>query len=68
MGKMNLKYSNAVVIDYTNWKGARRKRQIIPMSLTLGANDYHPDEQWLLSAMDLEDGYAVKTFTVEMQE
>jgi len=62
---MNLKYSNEVIIDYTNWKGVRRPRRILPMGIKLAHNEYHPEEQWLLEAMDLEDGYTVKTFSLK---
>jgi hypothetical protein len=47
-----------VEIDYTNWKGERRLRKIIPQpnSLYEGSNDYHPEKQWLFNAIDTEDG------------
>jgi hypothetical protein len=62
---MDQKYSNEVVIDYTNWKGVRRLRKILPMTISFGHNQYHPEEQWLLEAMDLEDNYAVKSFSLK---
>ena len=63
--EMIFKFSNEVIIDYTNWKGARRPRKIIPMGIRFTHNEYHPEEQWLLEAMDLEDNYAVKTFSLK---
>jgi predicted DNA-binding transcriptional regulator YafY len=60
-----MKFSNAVSIDYTNWKGARRVRKILPMSILFGSNQYHPGEQWLLEAADLEDNDAIKTFSMK---
>ena len=60
-----MKYRNSVKIDYTNWKGVRRVRRIIPMSLSYGSTQYHPDEQWLMEAMDLEDNHSIKTFAVK---
>jgi hypothetical protein len=41
-------------IDYTNHKGQRRIRPIFPTKLIWGATEYHPKEQWLLEAIDLE--------------
>ena len=47
--------SELVIIDYTNWRGERRKRKVYPLSLRMGATKWHPETQWLLSAMDMED-------------
>jgi predicted DNA-binding transcriptional regulator YafY len=43
-----------VVIDYTNWRGERSKRRIQPLRITFGNNEWHPDKQWLLKAIDLD--------------
>lgn len=43
-----------VRIDYTNWRGERRKRDVLPMSIYWGSTSYHPKNQWLLRAIDLE--------------
>ena len=43
-----------VRITYTNWKGETAKRLIRPIELWFGATEYHPDEQWLLRALDIE--------------
>lgn len=54
-----------VVIDYTNWKGNRRERPIRPVKILFGINDkYHPERQWLLEAVDLDDNHLVVTETV----
>lgn len=53
--KINVKHQMFVEIDYTNWRGERRKRLINPVSLTWGASKYHEGNQWLLLAMDCED-------------
>ena len=45
-----------VEIDYTNWRGERRKRILLPMTLMWGVSQYHKGDQWLLLAMDCEDG------------
>lgn len=43
-----------VHIVYTNWKGETAERTIVPIELWYGATDYHPEEQWLLRALDIE--------------
>ncbi len=50
--------AKTIVIDYTNWRGERRFRPAIPIegSLWFGCNDYHPQDQWFLRAVDPEDG------------
>jgi len=49
--------TEAVVIDYTNWKGNRRFRRIVPKpnGLEFRSNQFHPTKQWLLEAFDLDD-------------
>lgn len=42
-------------IEYTNWKGTTRKRSIIPLELEYGKTKFHPEEQWLVKAVDCED-------------
>ena len=42
-----------VEIDYTNWRGERFKRRIIPKRLIWGHNEWHTESQWLLNAFDL---------------
>ena len=41
-----------VIIDYTNWRGERRKRSIQPISIRYDSTEWHPEKQWLLTAMD----------------
>lgn len=43
-----------VTIEYTNYKGVTATRRIIPKKLWFGATEYHPQEQWLLRAYDLD--------------
>lgn len=43
-----------VRIVYTNWKGETAERAIRPIELWYGATEYHPEEQWLLRALDIE--------------
>lgn len=45
-----------VYIDYTNYRGQRRWRPIIPKGVVWSVNNaYHPEPQWLLDATDIED-------------
>ena len=53
-----------VIIDYTNWRGERRKREIIPYRIDFENTEWHPDTQWLLEAFDCEDG-EVKQFAMK---
>jgi predicted DNA-binding transcriptional regulator YafY len=41
-------------IVYTNYRGDINERRIHPLKLYWGSNEYHPKEQWLVSAMDLD--------------
>lgn len=43
-----------VAIDYTNWRGERATRLIRPLRIEYGSNEWHPEEQWFLVAIDLE--------------
>lgn len=55
----------AILIDYTNWKGVRKQRWITPLNHCLwwGSTEWHKEEQWLLRAIDGEDG-KVKDFAL----
>lgn len=44
-----------VIVDYTNHAGNRRERRIAPpFKLSFGSNEWHPEQQWLLRAWDVE--------------
>ena len=43
-----------VIIDYTNHRGERRKRKILPHNIGFKATEWHPEMQWVLSAYDFE--------------
>lgn len=46
--------SEQVEIVYTNYKGKTAIRKIIPNSIRFGSTSWHPEEQWLLSAHDVD--------------
>lgn len=54
----------AVIIDYTNWEGVRRERRVIPFRIEFGHTEFHPQDQWLLSAYDTEK-HEVRTFAMK---
>lgn len=47
-----------VLIDYTNWRGERRWRRIVPQSVQFENSEWHPETQWILHAVDIEEGAA----------
>lgn len=44
----------AVTLDYTNYRGERRKRRVTPHGMYWGQTDWHPELQWLLIVFDEE--------------
>jgi len=55
---------HAVSIVYTNYKGQTALRQVVPKRIWFGKTDWHPEEQWLLDAFDIEKG-ADRSFAVK---
>lgn len=54
---LNLSQAEAgrrVTLDYTNWRGERRKRNVQPICLSFGSNRWHNEPQWILQAFDLD--------------
>lgn len=45
-----------VMIEYTNWRGEKSTRKIIPEKIYFGNTEWHPHPGWLLVAFDLEKG------------
>lgn len=43
-----------VEIDYTNWRGERSVRRVVPERIQWTANKWHRELQWLLRAWDEE--------------
>jgi predicted DNA-binding transcriptional regulator YafY len=46
------KTDRVVIIDYTNWRGQRSQRRILPLSIVFKATEWHKEPQWLLYAWD----------------
>lgn len=55
-----------VTVTYTNWRGETAQRTIIPRRVWFGSTDWHPEPQWLLTALDVEKqadrDFALKDF------
>jgi predicted DNA-binding transcriptional regulator YafY len=45
-----------VIIRYTNYRGQTADRRIIPVCIRFGSTEWHPEEQWLLDAFDVDRG------------
>jgi predicted DNA-binding transcriptional regulator YafY len=56
--------AKAVRIVYTNYRGETSIRRVIPVRLWFGATEWHPAEQWLLDAFDV-DKQAQRSFAVK---
>lgn len=59
-----LKAGEEIEFDYVNWKGEFGKRRVLVYHILWGSNKYHPEEQWLLVAEDL-DKDALRTFAMK---
>lgn len=46
----------AIKIVYTNYRGETALREVLPQRVWFGATEWHPEEQWLLDAIDLDKG------------
>jgi len=53
-----------VRIDYTNHRGQRAERRIVPDHVEWAEVEWHPGAQWLLIAYDL-DRAAYRTFAMK---
>lgn len=53
-----------VTIVYTNYKGHTAVRKILPKDIYYGHTDWHPEDQWLLTAYDVNKE-ADRTFAIK---
>jgi predicted DNA-binding transcriptional regulator YafY len=56
-------YAAEVHIDYVNWRGERGVRRIVPQRLYVADLEWHPGEQWVLDAWDVEK-QAIRSFAM----
>jgi predicted DNA-binding transcriptional regulator YafY len=52
-----------VTIFYTNWRGEKDYRKIVPQSIWFGTTQWHSEPGWLLTALDV-DKNAVRHFSM----
>ena len=50
----HIKTNNAIRVLYTNYRGVTAIRNIVPLSLSFGATEWHTTEQWLLKVWDCD--------------
>jgi hypothetical protein len=60
----NLPEVQHVIIDYTNHRGERRERAIVPWSIKFKETPHHKPAQWVLNAWDVEK-CAQRTFALK---
>jgi predicted DNA-binding transcriptional regulator YafY len=53
-----------VTIVYTNYKGITSVRNILPIRIFFGGNEWHKEDQWLMEAIDIEKN-ALRTFAMK---
>ncbi len=53
-----------ILIDYTNNRNERAVRTILPYGMIWGETEWHPGEQYLLEALDVEKD-SLRTFAVK---
>ncbi|MCR5146860.1 MAG: WYL domain-containing protein [Clostridia bacterium] len=61
---MDFSDNKKVKILYTNWKGVTSYRNIVPKSVEFKSTEWHPEEQWILNAYDV-DKRADRTFALK---
>lgn len=61
---MEIENQQVVRILYTNYKNETGYRMIVPEKIWFGATEWHPENQWLLDAHDLEKN-AVRNFAMK---
>ena len=50
----NTEYTHILQFVYKNYKGETNNRIVIPYDIWFGSTEYHPKEQWLFRAYDIE--------------
>jgi hypothetical protein len=44
-----------LIFWYRNYKGAEGMRRVRPLRIRFGSSEWHPEDQWLMLAYDLEN-------------
>ena len=53
---IGVKNVDALTVVYTNHRGVTAIRRIWPIAIWYGSNQWHPEMQWLLKAVDMDNG------------
>lgn len=48
------KDTRSISMIYTNYRGETSTRHIVPINITFGSTEYHPEPQWILSGHDMD--------------
>lgn len=56
MHKVDETALTAVAVVYTNWRGETAEREIRPKRMWFGSTEWHPEPQWLITAVDVQKG------------
>ena len=65
MTKLPFDMRGPIRVRYTNWRGETADRHLMPTSLWFGSTEWHSEPQWLMKAVDLEKGGAVRDFALK---
>ena len=57
---MNIIFGQQIQFEYINYKGIKSTRNVIPVSLYFGSTEFHPENQWLMVAYDLDKHFCTK--------
>ena len=61
---VNAEIERQVLIDYTNYKGERRSRIVVPKKIRFMETPHHKPAQWVLDALDLEKN-AIRSYALK---
>lgn len=53
-----------IKFKYTNYKGVTSIRTVEPVAIIMAHNEWHPEEQWMLRAYDM-DKKAMRSFALK---
>jgi predicted DNA-binding transcriptional regulator YafY len=53
---MSIDTNKTIKILYTNYRGEKGHREILPEKIWFGSTQWHEEEHWLLDALDVKKG------------
>jgi hypothetical protein len=55
--KMSKEGADQIIkVQYTNYRGETAIRTIWPIDISFKSTEYHPEQQWILRALDVDKG------------